>query len=141
MEKRRNVLLTSLKSILMNVSTKIPLTMKCTLFILFAFVGLAFADNGYAQKTELNLSMKNQSVEEILNEIEKNTGFSFFYNDNAIDTERRVSVSVEKGHIQEVLDQVFAGTSIGYKVTGKNIVLYNKKTENADNVLELSPEY
>ena len=70
MEKRRNVLLTSLKSILMNVSTKIPLTMKCTLFILFAFVGLAFADNGYAQKTELNLSMKNQSVEEILNEIE-----------------------------------------------------------------------
>ena len=110
--------------------------MKCTLFILFAFVGLAFADNGYAQKTELNLSMKNQNVEEILNEIEKNTGFSFFYNDNAIDTERRVSVSVEKGHIQEVLDQVFAGTSIGYKVTGKNIVLYNKKTENADNVLE-----
>jgi len=100
--------------------------MKCTLLMLFVFVGLAFADSGYAQKTMLNLSMENRTVDEVLSEIQKNTGFVFFYNNNVVDTDRKVSVKVKNENVFKVLDQIFQGTSVGYKVSEKNIVLYEK---------------
>ena len=75
MEKHPNSHLFRMKSILTNVTKKIPLAMKCTLLMLFVCVGLAFAGNGYAQNTLLDLSMENKTVDEVLSEIQKNTGF------------------------------------------------------------------
>ncbi len=111
--------------------------MKCTLLMLFVFVGLAFADSGYAQKTMLNLSMENRTVDEVLSEIQKNTGFVFFYNNNVVDTDRKVSVKVKNENVFKVLDQIFQGTSVGYKVSEKNIVLYEK---NAPGVAEATQQ-
>ena len=135
MEKQREFALPGSKSILMYVTSKIPLAMKCTLFMLFVFAGLAVAGEGRAQRTELDLSVQNRTVEDVLREIQETTGFTFFYNDNVVDTERRVSVDVQGAPIREVLEQVFAGTAIGYKVTERNIVLYKKGVEDADSVL------
>lgn len=127
MEKHCRIHLFRVKSILTNVIKKAPLAMKCTLVMLFVCVGLAFADTGYAQKTTLDLSAENRTVEEILTEIQNTTGFVFFYNNNVVDTDRKVSVKVENENIFKVLDKVFEGTSIGYKISDKNIVLYNEK--------------
>ena len=38
------------KSVLMRCMKKIPLAMRCTLFMLFCLVGMTFANEGYAQK-------------------------------------------------------------------------------------------
>ena len=126
MEKHPYSHLFRMKSILTNVTKKIPLAMRCTLLLLFMSVGLAFADSGYAQKTLLDLSMENKTVDEVLTEIQKNTGFVFFYNNNVVDTDRKVSVKASNENVFKVLDQIFKGTSIGYKVSEKNIVLYEK---------------
>lgn len=117
MEKHPNSHLFRMKSILTNVTKKIPLAMKCTLLMLFVCVGLAFAGNGYAQNTLLDLSMENKTVDEVLSEIQKNTGFVFFYNNNVVDTDRKVSVRVKNENVFKVLDQIFKDTAIGYKVS------------------------
>lgn len=50
---------------------KIPLAMKCAFFMLFCLVSMAFANDGYAQKTMLNIALNNKTVDEILTELEK----------------------------------------------------------------------
>ena len=66
--------------------------MKTTLFMLFCFVGFISANDGYAQKVLLNIASQDKTVNEVLNEIEQKTEFTFFYNNRQIDVNRRVSI-------------------------------------------------
>lgn len=54
------------KSVLMRCMKKIPLAMRCTLFMLFCLVGMTFANEGYAQKTMVNIALENKTVDEVL---------------------------------------------------------------------------
>ncbi|WP_240058207.1 SusC/RagA family TonB-linked outer membrane protein, partial [Bacteroides uniformis] len=100
--------------------------MRCTLFMLFCLVGMTFANEGYAQKTMVNIALENKTVDEVLTELEQGTEFVFFYNNKQIDVKRRVSVRANNKTIFKVLNDVFKGTNIGYKVLDRNIILYDK---------------
>lgn len=114
------------KNVVMRGVKKIPLAMRCTFFMLFCFIGVTFANEGYAQKTALNLTMMDRTVDEVLTEIEKGTEFVFFYNNRQIDVKRKVSVNARNKNIFKVLDDVFKGTNTIYQVLDKNIILYDK---------------
>ena len=114
------------KSVLMRCMKKIPLAMRCTLFMLFCLVGMTFANEGYAQKTMVNIALEDKTVDEVLTELEQGTEFVFFYNNKQIDVKRRVSVRANNKTIFKVLNDVFKGTNIGYKVLDRNIILYDK---------------
>ena len=103
--------------------------MRCTLFMLFCLVGMTFANEGYAQKTMVNIALENKTVDEVLTELEQGTEFVFFYNNKQIDVKRRVSVRANNKTIFKVLNDVFKGTNIGYKVLDRNIILYDKAVE------------
>lgn len=68
--------------------------------LLFVFIissiGLVQATNSYAQKTTVSLEVRNQTVKDVLNEIENQSEFTFFFNNRHIDLQRRVSVSEKK---------------------------------------------
>ena len=49
------------KSVLMRCMKKIPLAMRCTLFMLFCLVGMTFANEGYAQKTMVNIALEDKN--------------------------------------------------------------------------------
>ena len=119
--------------VLMRGFKKIPLAMRCTFFMLFVCVGMSFANDSYAQKTMLNLVLNDKTVDEVLTELEQGTEFVFFYNNNQVDVDRRVSVKVNNKTIFKVLDDVFKGTNITYKVLDRNIILYDK-AKGADSV-------
>lgn len=95
--------------------------------LLFVFIissiGLVQATNSYAQKATVSLEARNQTVKDVLNEIEDQSEFTFFFNNRHIDLQRRVSVFEKKSDIFKVLDQIFAGTNIGYSVLDKKIIL------------------
>ena len=67
------------KSVLMRCMKKIPLAMRCALFMLFCLVGMTFANEGYAQKTMVNITLENKTVDEVLTELEQGTEFVFYY--------------------------------------------------------------
>ena len=50
---------------------KIPLCMKLSVIMLFICVGLAYASDSYSQNVLLNIDVNNKSVQEVLDEIEK----------------------------------------------------------------------
>ena len=52
------------------ILNKIPRVMKLSVFLLLCSIGLAQATDSYAQKATVNLEMRNQTVKEVLDEIE-----------------------------------------------------------------------
>lgn len=97
--------------------------MKLYIFLLFCSIGLVQATNSYAQKATVNLKMQNQTVQTVLNEIENQSEFSFFFNTKHVDLQRRVSVDASMSDIFKVLDNIFAGTNVRYSVVDKKIIL------------------
>lgn len=97
--------------------------MKLSVFLLVCSIGLAQATGSYAQKATVNLEMRNQTVKEVLDEIEEQSDFSFFFNIKHVDLDRKVSVVAKKSDIFKVLETVFAGTDVRYSVVDRKIIL------------------
>lgn len=106
---------------------EISLAMKLLFILLVCSAGLAYASDGYAQKTSITLRVNDCTIEEVLHKIERESGFSFFINSKNLNLNRRVSVSASEKNIFQVLEQVFAGTNIEYKILDNKIVLTAKE--------------
>lgn len=102
---------------------KLPLTMKVFIVALLCSVGFAQAAGTYAQNAKISLEANNQTVREVLHEIEAQSEFDFFFNNKHVDLDRRVSVAADRNNIFEVLDEVFEGTNVKYTVLDKKIIL------------------
>lgn len=96
--------------------------MKLKLITLVFLVGL-FTFPALAQKGDIKLSLKNTSIKEVLKEIEKQTDYTFLYNDVKIDVNQKIDVNVNSANLQEILDQILQGTEINYVIKDKQIVL------------------
>ncbi len=108
---------------------KIKLIMRITLILLIISSSLAFSSNSYSQKTKLSFNLNNVTMKEALRTIESNSEFIFFYQDQQIDLNRRVSVSAYDRNIQEVLDQMFEGTDNVYVVRDRQIIIGKSEKE------------
>ena len=115
---------------------KIPLVMKLFIICLFCSIGMVQAVESYAQNARISLKVEEETVADVLKEIEEASEFDFFYNNTQIDLNRRVSVSAQNSNIFTVLDEVFAGTKVRYTVLDKKIIL---STELADEQQQQKP--
>ena len=97
--------------------------MKWTCLLLFLSVSLVFASQSYAQKTVISLNMTNRTVADVLNQIEEQTDFQFYYNSKLIDTNRKVSVTVKDSDVFTILKQIFENTDVSYKVMDTDVIL------------------
>jgi TonB-linked SusC/RagA family outer membrane protein len=107
--------------------SKIVYIMKAfTVSILF-IIGTSFTVESYSQKTFFTLNTENSTIKEVFNEIEETSEYIFFYLDNAIDLNRKVSVKVKNQQVEKVLDQVFRGTSNQYHIVDRQIIISIKE--------------
>ncbi|MBN2486174.1 MAG: SusC/RagA family TonB-linked outer membrane protein [Bacteroidales bacterium] len=105
------------------VSSKKLLAMRFTfLFILLSFFKVSA---NYSQDF-LTLKMENTSIRSILKEIERQTDYTFLYDNAKVDVNQQKTMSLENKAIETVLDELFAGTQIAYRIKSKQIVLGNK---------------
>lgn len=102
--------------------------MKLSAILLFVFAGLTLATESYSQSTFLDINAKNKTVQDVLDEIEKQSEYHFFYNNKQVNTSRIVTVKSSKKTVFNILDQLFSETDISYKVLEKSIILSQKET-------------
>jgi len=107
---------------------KILMIMKLTLVLTLGFIFSSYA-NSYSQKTRLTLKLENAAIIEILQEIENNSEFIFLYESRTIDTSEKKTIVLKNKTIDEVLNQLFEGTNIDYKIDDRQIALYNKEVK------------
>ena len=107
--------------------------MKLTLLLLFLTVFTVIAADTYSQSTKLNLKLKNIHVVELLGQIEAQSEFRFFYNEE-IDLNYVVSLSASDETIGNVLDKVFRDKGIKYEIIDRQVILTNSSIANSVSV-------
>ena len=105
---------------------KIPMRMRITSVLLAGFLFQANAETSYSQSARISIEMNNATIEDVLNEIEAKSEFYFLYNNKLINVDRRVSVDVDAENIESVLQNLFKGTDVVYRIADKQIVLSRK---------------
>ncbi len=98
--------------------------MRITFLLLTVILIKVSAVETHAQSTKVTLNGNNLSIKEVLKEIEKQSDYTFFYNDMTIDMERRIQVNVKNKDIRDVLINILPNCTL--EVDGKRIILVPK---------------
>lgn len=114
------------------------------LFLCFLLLGIDYffaSYNNYSQFKTLSVSMSNSTLREVLKTIEKSSQFVFFYLDDAVNLERKVSIDSKNKNIEEILSELFEGTSCTYRISDRQIFISGKapaSTEQQQNKRKIS---
>lgn len=84
---------------------------------------------GFAQlsmQMPVTLSAKNKPLREVLNELAQKTGFTINYQDNVINTGKKITIEIQQKPLAAVLTQLLEGTAATYTQQGDMIVLVRK---------------
>lgn len=100
--------------------------MKLTLITLFIFTTGLLA-SVHSQNMRVNIQVNNTKMQEVLEEIEKQTDYLFIYNNKEVDINRRISINAKDKTVAEVLSTIFNLTNISYAMEGNNIMLMKKE--------------
>jgi TonB-linked SusC/RagA family outer membrane protein len=106
---------------------KIPIAMRLSLLFMFLLVFQMHAENIHSQDTKISLSMRNSTVEKVLQSIEEKSEYYFLYNNKLINVDRKVDVKVKNAAISEILNKLFDSEGVEYEVEGSQIILSPKE--------------
>jgi TonB-linked SusC/RagA family outer membrane protein len=95
-------------------------------YILSFVFTLMYHTSSFGQNKNLTLSLKNQSIQSILDEIEQKSDYRFFYNNKQIDTNRKTSIILTNKSVPDVLSELFKDADISFKIMDNNIILTKK---------------
>ena len=117
-EKRREVWI-NLPTLKILLTMKLILVFVCGLGILSGIAG-----NSYAQSTKLTFALKDASVKDVLYYIEEHSEFTFMYDNNEVDVNRKVNIRVKDKTIGSILNQLFGKDEIKYQTVGRHIIIF-----------------
>ena len=103
---------------------KIARIMKLTA-LLFLVAFMQVSAGVYSQTVRLNEN--NSGLEKVFNEIRKQTGYNFLYNNRLLKNTRPVNIRVNGEELRTVLNQVFENQPLSYSIIDKTIVVKRKK--------------
>ena len=98
--------------------------MRITVFLLLAGLFQAKADNSFAQ--QVTLRVKNASVQKVFHEIEKQSGYTFWYRSDLSANKEGVTLRVTDMPLNQVLQLICADQKLTYSIVEKVIVIKNE---------------
>jgi len=101
--------------------------MKIIAFVTAVIVCCQVSFAGDGQK--VSLSLKDAPLEKAFNEIKRQSGYIFWYENNLLNDAARVTVSVKDVPLVEALDLCFKNQPLDYKIVGQTIVVTGKTKE------------
>lgn len=100
--------------------SKILLTMK--LFaVLMLIACLHVKANVFSQ--QVSLKVKNVSLENVIKEIRKQSGYAFFYDAEYLQKAFPVTIEVKNASVEEALIRTFSGQSFTWEILEKTILI------------------
>jgi tonB-linked outer membrane protein, susC/ragA family len=99
---------------------------KILLFSLFLFV--PFLTNATAQsEIVISLDFANAPLNEVLNEISRQTSLSMVYNAKDVDPNRKVTIHANREKLSKVMTDLLKNTNTTYSVRDNHLVVYSTK--------------
>lgn len=91
------------------------------LALCLALFVLAFP--AFAQEKTITLDVKNTPIATVIGQIEQQSGYTFFYNNNDVNIARNVTLSLRGSDLRTALDNLFRGTGITWSIDDRHIIL------------------
>ncbi|SJN52608.1 carboxypeptidase-like regulatory domain-containing protein [Sphingobacterium faecium] len=89
------------------------------------FLGIAFSYHGLpVSAQQLHIESKSQSLKSIMQQIEKQSGYSFLYDEKTINLNRKVSLQMT-GSLTQILQSLEQQTYLQLRLSGRNILINN----------------
>jgi TonB-linked SusC/RagA family outer membrane protein len=98
------------------------MAVKITVLLLFTCVFCLQAENPNSLNVLLTINQTNSQLEQVLDDIEKQSDFLFIYN-NQVNMSQNVSLNVHKVSLNDVLKQLFGETDIRFEIEGSYVIL------------------
>lgn len=125
--------------LIFNVNSHFLNTMKALFIFLFAFASSMYAVTGSSQNVRVTIQREGSSLKRVLNDIEEQTEYLFIINSN-IDTQKKVTVKVDKEPLAEVLNGLSEQIDMKYAVSQKHIILSKAEPERLSRIHQQSSE-
>jgi TonB-linked SusC/RagA family outer membrane protein len=107
--------------------------MKLTvLFITVAF--LQVSAKTFSQ--QLSISVKRASLENVMKEIQAQSGFNFLYEKSYLKNAKPVTIQVKAVSLEEALSKVFSGQPFTYSIENRIVVVKQKEKSIADKLID-----
>ncbi|MFK5972274.1 MAG: TonB-dependent receptor [Flavobacteriaceae bacterium] len=93
-------------------------------FLTLIAMGLsaAYANPTYSQ-TKIDIDVKDVNLEELFQEIQGKSEFIFFYKDDVLDKDKRVTLHMKKTTLAKILKRAFADTNLSYSIDNRQVVI------------------
>jgi TonB-linked SusC/RagA family outer membrane protein len=102
--------------------------------ILLIFILLQCLYTFGQKKTEnITISVKNTPLKELIKTVEKQSNYTFMYNNGEINLEDRISVDIKNQSIEEAMQTIFTSRKIKFEILGNQIILSKPTKQNAKN--------
>lgn len=116
MKKKLELLLLT-KSII-----KISLIMRLSVLISLV-ASLQISAMTYSQSTRINLNVTNMDIRDAFREIEKSSGLSFLYYDEALNVRRNITIDANNKLIPDLLEELLKDTKLTYRIIDNKFIV------------------
>lgn len=101
--------------------------LKTNLFmVLFSFLAFQIMANPNIEQNDIKLTFKNTPLSTIINSIQKQTDYNFFYINDELNLNQKKSINIEEASIENVLNVLLDKTDIKHTIVGSQIILKHK---------------
>ncbi len=97
--------------------------LKIILFTLTVILSGTIVNRAYSQEARISLSVKDKTLELVMDEIEMQTEYYFIFNQKQIDVTRLVTITADNKSLTDVLKELFRGTDVNFMVFDRKILL------------------
>ncbi len=101
---------------------KLLLIMKLS-FVLMLVGVINISASVYSQNKKFTFSNTNATIEQILDDVEKQSEFKFFFQREQINVDTKVDINIKDGKVENVLDKIFEDENVKYKVYDNNLII------------------
>jgi len=84
---------------------------------------------GFSQ-TKISITADDSPIRNVLREIESKSDYTFFYNEDFIDLNKKITYSVENESVVAVLENIAEKTGLDFKMLENNLVVITRESSN-----------
>ncbi len=90
----------------------------------------------YSESVKFDLKMKKVSLKEVFKTITDQSEFKFIYNNDVVNDNQIVSVSLQDARVEDILDEILPKHNLEYKVIDRQVIVFpTKDSSNPEMIL------
>ena len=105
------------------------------ILFIFLLILVIHPTNLYAQNKEITLSVKNVSLQEVLDQIENKTIYRFTYRDVNLTKEKKVTITANQMPVETFLNKVLSPMSLTFKRSGNTFAIIPIRQEKSKKLM------